>query len=151
VRKSRLSRAEAEGTARPPGFDPDKLLELARRSRNQAYAPYSGFKVGAAVMAGRSVFRGANIENASYSATICAERVAAVQAVTAGIRDIWAVAISSSSVLAVAPCGVCRQFLFEFNPDMTVVSEGTGGERRTWKLSDLLPDGFEPKHLTQAE
>jgi cytidine deaminase len=146
-----LSPAEAEGTPRPPGFDPDKLLELARRSRNQAYAPYSGFTVGAAVMAGRSVFRGANIENASFSATICAERVAAVQAVTAGNRDIWAVAISSSSVLAVAPCGVRRQFLYEFNPDMTVISEGTGGESRTWKLSDLLPDGFEPKHLTQAE
>jgi len=127
------------------------LLELARRGQQAAYAPYSKFRVGAAVLGGDKVFRGGNIENASYSATICAERVAASQAVAAGIRDIVAVGIASSSPLATAPCGVCRQFLFEFNPDMLVVAEGTSGERHTWTLSELLPAGFEPKHLTQAD
>jgi cytidine deaminase len=121
----------------------DDLVRRAWEAREQAYAPYSGFMVGAAVVAADgTVFTGANVENASYSVAICAERVAASAAVAAGRRELAAVAVTSSASGAASPCGVCRQFLFEFNPDMTVVSEGTGGERKQWVLRDLLPDGF---------
>lgn len=126
----------------------DDLVRLAWEARERAYAPYSRFMVGAAVLAADgTVFTGANVENASYSVAICAERVAASAAVAAGLRELEAVVVASSAVGAASPCGVCRQFLFEFNPDMTVVSEGTGGERRQWVLRDLLPDGFGPDDL----
>jgi len=121
---------------------------LAWRAREGAYAPYSHFTVGAAIRAsGGGVFMGANVENASYSVAICAERVAAAAAVAAGVRDLEVVAVTSSAPSPVSPCGVCRQFLFEFNPDMTVISEGTAGERKTWHLRDLLVDGFGPENL----
>jgi cytidine deaminase len=131
------------------GFD--ELIRSAWEARERAYAPYSRYLVGAAVRTtdGR-VFTGANVENASYSVAICAERVAGSAAVAAGSRDIDAVAVVASSPHPASPCGVCRQFLFEFNPDMTVVSEGTSGERTTWTLRDLLPDGFGPKDLEEA-
>jgi len=96
------------------------------------------------------VFTGANVENASYSVTICAERVAAAAAVAAGARDLESVAVVSSAEGPASPCGVCRQFLFEFNPEMTVVSEGESGERKTWRLADLLVDGFGPDDLEGA-
>ena len=140
---SPADRARAEA----PIFDPDKLIALAKRSRDRAYAPYSGLKIGAAVLAGERVFRGANIENAAYPVTICAERVAAAQAVHTGAGTLWAVAVASSAPRAASPCGLCRQFLFEFNPDMAVLAEGENGERLSWRLSDLLPDGFGSKHL----
>jgi cytidine deaminase len=105
----------------------------------------------------RGVFTGANVENASYSLAICAERVAASSAVAAGARMIQAVAIvgarrdpaSGKDVPKdpTPPCGACRQFLFEFNPDMTVVSEGIDGKRTQWRLSELLVDGFGPSDL----
>jgi cytidine deaminase len=126
----------------------DDLLARAREARERAYAPYSRFRVGAAVLTSSGqVFTGANVENASYSVAICAERVAASQAVASGHRDIRAVAVVSSAAKPTPPCGVCRQFLFEFDPHMTVVSEGPDGERRTWRLSDLLPDAFGPRDL----
>jgi cytidine deaminase len=141
-----LSRSDrALGTA--PTFDHDELMALALRAQDRAYAPYSGLKIGAAVLAGARVFRGANIENAAYPVTICAERVAASQAVHAGAGTIWAVAVASSAPRAASPCGMCRQFLFEFNPQMWVLAQGADGERRSWRLSELLPDGFGSKHL----
>ena len=118
-------------------------------ARERAYAPYSRFSVGAAVRGddGR-VFDGANVENASYGITICAERVAASTAVAAGVRRIEAVAVVGGSARPAAPCGACRQFLFEFNPDMVVASENADGSARTqWLLSDLLVDGFGPRDL----
>jgi homotetrameric cytidine deaminase len=126
----------------------DDLVARAREARERAYAPYSRFLVGAAVLTSSGeTFTGANVENASYSVAICAERVAASQAVASGHRDINAVAVVSSARTPTPPCGVCRQFLFEFDPDMTVVSEGPDGDRRTWTLSDLLPDAFGPRDL----
>jgi cytidine deaminase len=110
------------------------------------------------VVTDRGVFTGANVENASYSLAICAERVAAATAVAAGARMIQAVAIVGARRDPVSgkdvpkdptpPCGACRQFLFEFNPDMTVVSEATGGKRKVWRLSELLVDGFGPSDLS---
>ncbi len=131
--------------------DRDALVSAAREARERAYAPYSRFLVGAAVRTGDGrVFTGANVENASYSVTICAERVAAAAAVAAGARDLESVAVVSSAEGPASPCGVCRQFLFEFNPEMTVVSEGESGERKTWRLADLLVDGFGPDDLEGA-
>ena len=127
--------------------DLDALLAEARAARKRAYAPYSRFHVGAAVATDAGVFSGANVENASYGLAICAERVAAASAVAAGVRRIEAVAIAGSAPGPTPPCGACRQFLFEFNPDMLVVSESVNGERRQWRLSELLVDGFGPSDL----
>jgi cytidine deaminase len=126
----------------------DDLVARARSARERAYAPYSRFLVGAAVLSddGR-VFEGANVENASYGVTICAERVAAATAVAAGVRRIEAVAVVGGSSRPAAPCGACRQFLFEFNPTMVVVSESPDGTRREWRLGDLLADGFGPQDV----
>jgi cytidine deaminase len=99
------------------------------------------------VLADGEVHTGANVENASYSVTICAERVAAAAAVAAGHRGIEAVAIVGPREEPVAPCGTCRQFLSEFNPSMVVVSEGGSGERLLEPLSALLPEAFGPRDL----
>jgi cytidine deaminase len=129
----------------------DALLEEARDARSRAYAPYSNFPVGAALVAddGRH-FGGANVENASYGLSICAERVAATTAVAAGARRIVAVAVAGSAPTATPPCGACRQFLYEFNTEMTVVSEGSNGDRKEWRLSELLLDGFGPRDLKEV-
>jgi len=138
----------SESRQEPAAGAIDELVARAGEARERAYAPYSGFRVGAAVLTSSGeTFTGANVENASYSVAICAERVAASQAVASGHRDIRAVAVVSSARKPTPPCGVCRQFLFEFDPDMTVVSEGPDGERRTWTLSELLPDAFGPRDL----
>jgi cytidine deaminase len=134
--------------------DVDALLVRASEARKHAYAPYSGFRVGAAVlMPDGRVVTGTNVENASYGLTICAERVAAASAVGASrptIRDrkIVAVALVGSSKDPTFPCGACRQFLYEFNPAMRVVSETPNGKKRSeWVLRDLLIDGFGPLDL----
>jgi cytidine deaminase len=136
----------------PPGLaaSEEALLEEARVARDGAYAPYSNFFVGAAVRTNAGTFRGANVENASYGLAICAERVAAATAVASGGRAIEAVAVTSSAQAATPPCGACRQFLYEFNRDMIVVSKGMGGDRKRWVLSDLLADGFGPDDLAKG-
>lgn len=128
----------------------DELIAAARTAREGAYAPYSGFTVGAAILAGGRVFTGANVENASYSVAICAERVAGAYAVASGARDFRAIAVAGPGRGPVTPCGVCRQFLNEFNPDLVVVSEGESGERFAEPLSALLPEAFGPANLAAA-
>ena len=127
--------------------DLDALTAEARAARGRAYAPYSRFPVGAAVATDAGVFSGANVENASYGLSICAERVAAASAIAAGARRMEAVAITSTAPGVTPPCGACRQFLYEFNPDMLVVSESATGQRKEWQLSELLLDGFGPSDL----
>ena len=126
----------------------DDLVARAHAARERAYAPYSRFFVGAAVRTDDDrIFDGANVENASYGLSICAERVAAASAVAAGARRIDAIAVVGGSSRPAAPCGACRQFLHEFNPEMLVVSESPEGGRKQWRLSALLLDAFGPRDL----
>lgn len=117
-----------------------ELLAAARRVREKAYAPYSGFRVGAALLSrdGR-VFTGVNVENASYPAGLCAERAALAAAVSAGARDFTALAVCADG--PVTPCGFCRQALSEFG-DLDLLCAGPAGEARLYRLSQLLPDAF---------
>jgi cytidine deaminase len=105
------------------------------------------FAVGAAVLAGGRVFLGVNVENASSPLSVCAERNAVAAAVAAGERRIEAVAVVGGEREPVPPCGGCRQVVAEFGPDAVVVSESVSGERRTWRLRDLLPHAFGPGNL----
>ncbi len=108
-----------------------------------AYAPYSGYRVGAALLTTRGkVFAGANIENASYSMTICAERVAVFRAVMAGEKEFEALAVTSGGSGRVTPCGACLQVLAEFAPGLKVFTEEANGEYKEYGLKDLLPCAF---------
>lgn len=125
-----------------------ELIDKAVEAKRKAYAPYSGFKVGAALLSrdGR-VFTGCNVENASYGLTVCAERVALFKAVSEGAREFEAIAIACGKGPC-APCGACRQVLFEFAPDLTVImTDAEGKEVRVTRLSELLPEGFGPGSL----
>jgi cytidine deaminase len=124
------------------------LFRAAAVACGRAYAPYSRFRVGAAVLtASGDVFAGCNVENASYGLTICAERTAACAAVAAGHREIVAVAVVSSG--GQAPCGACRQFLAEFGPAMEVLVVDADNPSRTLQtaLDRLLPDRFSGEAL----
>jgi cytidine deaminase len=134
-----------------PAFDQrqsEALMSAAREASARAYAPYSRFHVGAAVLAddGR-VFTAANVENASYGLTSCAERNAVFAAVNAGVRRIVAVAIHTPTARPVSPCGACRQVIHEFGPDALVVSCCEGDGRGRWTIDELLPGAFGPGDL----
>ena len=118
----------------------DALIEAAVKARNAAYAPYSKFAVGAAVLtkSGR-VFSGCNVENISFGLTICAERAAIFSAVASGERQFDAVAVIADSVHPVTPCGACRQVMAEFADDLQVCSVNLHGVRFTSTLGELLP------------
>ena len=130
-------------TEDPPGPALQTLLAAARAARARAYAPYSRFAVGAAVLdeQGR-VHAGCNVENASYGLTICAERAAVCAAVAAGARDLVAVAIATDLEQPGRPCGACRQVLAEFGLGMQVLLVGRAGVRQQTTLRALLPDPF---------
>lgn len=125
-------------------------MGLARECLERAYAPYSGYRVGAALVAvDGTVVTGCNVENASYGLTVCAERAAIARAVAEGKRDFRAIAIATDGSGAITPCGACRQVLAEFAPDLRVVSEGTR-TRKEWSLRDLLPDPFDGRGFQAA-
>ena len=118
------------------------LYKKAKMIRENAYAPYSNFKVGAAILAkDGSIYTGVNIENSSYGATICAERSAVCTAVSLGQRNFEAIAITSSSGEA-WPCGICRQVLFEFNEDLLVITGKDENNLKIIKLKELLLHRF---------
>jgi len=127
----------------------ETLVEAARSARTEAYAPYSKYRVGAALLtADGTVFSGCNVENAAYPASICAERVAITKAVSEGYRDFVAIAVATSN--GGSPCGVCRQVMFEFAPEMAVILADETSIHEETTVRDLLPDGFGPSCLPDA-
>jgi len=123
------------------------LIQAALEVRERAYAPYSNYQVGAALlMEDGSIITGVNVENASYGLAICAERTAVGKAVAAGYRTILAVAVATDN--AGSPCGACRQVLTEFAGDVPVYLVDGEGNGRDTTLYTLLPDHFGPEHLT---
>ena len=128
-----------------------ELIDLAFEMLERSYVPYSGFPVGAAICcADGSVFTGCNVENAAYGSTICAERTALVKAVSEGHRDdLERIAVVGNSADYCWPCGSCRQMLYEFNPNMTVLVAKSDRTFVSLLLHELLPHGFGPKSLEQ--
>jgi cytidine deaminase len=127
-------------------MDVETLARQALAARERAYAPYSRFRVGAALLAADgTLYTGANVENASYPLSNCAERVAIQSAVAAGARAFSAMAVASAG--GVAPCGACRQVLYEFAPGMQVHLVDEGGTITTFLLGELLPRAFGPRAL----
>ena len=118
------------------------LRTAAEEARERAYAPYSTFRVGAAIETeDGTIFAGCNVENASFGLTICAERSAVVAAVAAGQRHFRRLILVSDASRPIAPCGACRQVLAEFAPDLPIES-CAGNEVKTWTMRELLPAGF---------
>jgi cytidine deaminase len=124
------------------------LREHALGAMARAYAPYSHFRVGAALLGSDgSVTEGCNVENASYPAGICAERGAVAAAVARGVQSFEALAIATEAEEPTPPCGICRQVLEEFAPALLVVSMTRGGREARWTLDELLPAAFTPQSM----
>jgi len=126
-------------------MDDQELVRLAQAARERAYAPYSHYAVGAALLtASGQVFTGCNVENAAYM-TICAERTAIVKAVSEGQREFTAIAVATRD--GGSPCGVCRQAMREFAPHLRVLLTDDAGHVRQFTLDQLLPESFGPESL----
>lgn len=124
-------------------IDWERLIDAAEKVRQNALAEFSGFEVGAALLTkGGSVITGCNVENTSFSLTICAERAAVFKAVSDGETEFRAMVVFSKSSPPARPCGACRQVLFQFNPGLEILCVNTNGDRDKFILSDLLPEGF---------
>jgi cytidine deaminase len=125
------------------------LFEAATRARKNAYAPYSRYRVGAAIrLEDGSVFSGCNVENSTYGATTCAEQIAVFKAVSEkGKIRIAEVMVITESDPPASPCGICRQVLAEFGPKAVIHASNPKGRIKTLKLGSLLPDAFTPEHL----
>lgn len=127
----------------------DPLVAAARKARRNAVAPYSGFKVGAALeTTDGTIITGCNIENATYGLTLCAERVAMFTALAAGHRRFARIAVVADTEAPTPPCGACRQILWEFGGDLTVVLANLRRETGRHQLADLLPLPFDARLLT---
>lgn len=127
----------------------DNLIAAALAARRFAYAPYSGYQVGAALLGGDGrIYTGCNVENASYGLSNCAERTAVFKMVSEGVREILAVVVSTAN--AGSPCGACRQVLTEFAGDVPVWLVDEQGNGRQTTLHALLPDHFGPEHLPKS-
>jgi cytidine deaminase len=120
-----------------------ELIKAARTVRDNAYAPYSDFKVGAAIVAeDGNIYVGCNVENASYGLTICAERSAIASLIACGNRFPVSIAIVAKEGVLCPPCGACRQTLMEFNPNLEIILESNNNDYKLFKLSDILPLRF---------
>ena len=132
-----------------------ELIKLATQARENAYVPYSNYMVGAALLAkSGKIYTGCNIESCSYTPTTCAERVALVKAVSEGEREFSAIAVIGGPKAGIdegapeaAPCGVCRQFLYEFGTDIQIICAKAPDSYYTKTISEMLPHGFGPSHL----
>jgi cytidine deaminase len=130
------------------GESGDRLRDVAFAAMENAYAPYSRFRVGAAIQAASGeIVAGCNVENAAYGEALCAERVAVAAAVAQGLTTFEEIAIASESDEPSPPCGSCRQTMSEFAPDLLIRSYARNGKQATWHLSELLPEAFALNHL----
>lgn len=128
-----------------------RLVEIAKQARQRAYVPYSHFPVGAALLTrSGKVYTGCNVENASYSPTICAERTAVVKAVSEGDREIFAIAVVADTDGPCSPCGVCRQVISEFGKEIRVVMANLAGQMSVKTIGELLPATFDAEQLHSA-
>ncbi len=124
-------------------MDINELINKAKNAREHSYSPYSGFKVGAALKTkNEMVFTGCNIENSSYGLSICAEQEAIFKAISAGERDLDTIAVVTDSDKLTTPCGACRQVMWEFSKDMTVVVANLKGEKKEFKIKELFAHPF---------
>jgi len=124
-------------------MDINELINKAKNAREHSYSPYSRFKVGAALKTKNGmVFTGCNIENSSYSLSICAEREAIFKAISAGEMDLDTIAVVTDSDKLTTPCGACRQVMWEFSKDMTIVVANLKGEKKEFKIKELLAHPF---------
>ena len=129
----------------------ERLRDVADAARHNAWCPYSHYPVGAALETVEGlVFSGCNVENASYPAGICAERVALGTAIAAGARRVSRIIITSAASTPTPPCGICRQALVEFAPDLEVIAISSHGQTARWSLAELLPAPFTPASLENA-
>lgn len=127
-----------------------KLISKAKAARKRAYAPYSRFKVGAALETkSGKIYTGCNVENASYAVTCCAERVALVKAVSDGAKSFRRIAIVADTKDPCPPCGICRQALYEFSPAMEIIMANTKGKTEIINLSDLMPCAFHSEKMNK--
>ena len=128
--------------------DQDLLITAAKQARENAHAPYSNFRVGAALRStsGR-IFSGCNVENATYGLTICAERVAIFKAISEGERGFSAIAVVTDTDALTPPCGACRQLIWEFCGDIPVTMANLGGKRETLQMKELFPKPFDDSNL----
>ena len=125
-----------------------ELVEAARAVRENAYAPFSKFKVGAALETDDGqIIVGSNVESASYGLTVCAERVAVWNAISQGTRKIIKIAVVADTEELTPPCGVCRQIIWEFGGDIPVIFANLNGKAETVQMKDLLPRAFDTKFL----
>lgn len=132
-------------------IDEGKLVEAARRARDISVAPFSNFKVGAAVETeDGKIYTGCNIESASYGLTVCAERVAIWKALSEGERKFKALAVVTGTDQPTPPCGTCRQIIWEFCKDTTVIIANVKGDAQTVRMSELLPRAFDARFLKEA-
>ena len=123
-----------------------ELIEKAKRARLRAYAPYSNFKVGAALLTkSGKVYTGANVENSTFGLTVCAERIAVFKAVNKGDKDFAKIAVVADKNQPVTPCGACRQVLSEFAKDLKIVCANLKGKVDRYTLKELLPEAFDKR------
>ena len=132
--------------------DLEQLIEVAKEARKQSVAPFSNFRVGAAVktVSGK-VYTGCNVESASYGLTVCAERVAIWKALSEGERKFTALAVVADTETLTPPCGTCRQIIWEFARDASIVFANLTGQSEVFKIAELLPRAFDAKFLKQHE
>src|SRR5215813_13972686 len=126
----------------------EELVEAAKAARENSYAPFSDFRVGAAIeMEDGNIIAGCNVESASYGLTVCAERVAIWKAISEGKHKIKRIAVVADTEELTPPCGVCRQIIWEFGGDVPVILANLKGKRETVQMKDLLPRAFDTKFL----
>lgn len=144
----KTGRVRADGAGAAKGHEERALRERALAAMERAYAPYSSFRVGAALLGSDgSITEACNVENAAFPAGTCAERAALATAIARGVRSFRVLAIASSADEPTPPCGMCRQALIEFSPELEIVSVTRTGKEARWRLADILPHAFTPQSL----